>query len=293
VRRVLTLLAGVFFLAAVMPGWAQNQAEASGEAIPAAHHSEMECSGFISSSPVPDDLYVDGGADNDNLDTYHAFGTGNYVFLHIHRGTGPVVGQEYRLVRPVSDSFGKALTRSGMGDMPTYGYTDWYPMQNWDIHKLGQPYADTGRVKVVKLTEEGVIAQVEFACVPVNIGDLAIPYEVRPIPTFTETANPDRFALSNGKKIGSILAVKDNFESAGLGGIVYLDLGQSENVQPGEKFRVVHVLRLPSQGLLVPPTLPDETVGEVVVLWTEDKTSVGIVVRALRDIDAGDAVQME
>jgi hypothetical protein len=293
VRRVLTLAAGVFFLALMVPAWAHSQSNEAGEAMPAAVQTQIECSGFLSSGLVPNDLYIDGGADNDFLDTYHGFADGDYVFLHIHKGSGPTVGQEFRLVRPESETFGHNFVSTGLGGLPDYGYADWYPKQGSQIGKLGLPYSDAGRVKVIKLTSEGVVAQIEFACGAVNIGDIAIPYEARPVPNYTPTDDPDRFALSNGKKIGSIVAVKNNVESAGLGQIVYLNLGQSDNVQPGTKLRVVHVLRLPSDGLLVPPTLPDETVGEVVVLWTEDKSSVAIVVRALRDIDAGDAIQIE
>lgn len=292
-RRVLTLLAGVFFLASVLPGWAQNQAEASGGTVAAADHSQIECSGYISTAPVAKDLYIDGGADNDFLDTFHAFKAGDYVFLHTQKGTGPLVGQEYRLVRPISDSLKKSLIRGGMGPLPDFGYVDYYPAEGRAIHQLGNPYADIGRVKIIKLTEEGVVAKVEFACTSVHIGDLAIPYESRPIPTFVPTAKPDRFALTNGKLVGSIVAVKNNFESVGDNGIVYLNVGQEENVKPGEKFRVVQELRVPNQGLYVPPTLPEETVGEVVVLWTQEKSSVGVVVRSTRDIDAGDPIQME
>jgi hypothetical protein len=293
VRRVVSLLAGVLFLAAVTPGWAQTLANASSEAVPAADHSEIECSGYVSASPVSNALYIDGGPDNDFLDRYHGFATGDHVFLHIFQGTGPAVGQIYRLVRPISETASRTFFRGGMGDMPTFGYISWYPFQNWDIHKLGQPYADIGRVKIIKLTDGGVVAKVIFACVPANIGDLAVPYQPRPIPTYTPAEHPDRFALSNGKKTGTITAVKNNFESVGTGGIVYLNLGQSDNVQAGTRFRAVRVLRLQTPGLLTPPTLPHETVGEIVVLWTQEKSSVGIVVRAIRDIDAGDAVQME
>ncbi len=292
-RRVITLAAGVFFLASFMPVCAHGQSSEAGGAMPAADHSQIECSGFLSGSVVPNDLYVDGGADNDFLDVYHAFSKGDYIFLHIHKGSGPTVGQEYRLVRPESLTFAQDVTTPSMGRMPDFGYNDWYPAQGWNMRKYGRPYADTGRVKIVKLTEEGVVAQVEFACGPVHIGDLAIPYEARTIPDFTPTENPDRFATSNGKKVGSILAVKNNFDSVGTGGIVYLDMGQDDHIQPGQKLRVVHVLRIPDSGLFVPPTLPDETVGEVVVLWTKEKSSVGIVVRSLRDIDAGDAIQVE
>ena len=42
-----------------------------------------------------------------------------------------------------------------------------------------------------------------------------------------------------------------------------------------------------------PRDFPPETVGELVVLWTEEKSSMGMVVSAYRGIDAGDKVQGE
>jgi hypothetical protein len=251
----------------------------------------MECTGFISATPVPDDVFVAGGADNDFNNRFHAFSTGNYVYLKTERGTGPVVGEELRLVRPESDEMLESWVRAGLGPMPDFGYHDWYAWQGYDIRKLGRPYRDTGRVKVIKLTPQGAVAKVVFACAAVNMGDLALPYSPRPVPTYVPTVRLDRFALLNSKQTGAITAIRDNAGVGAVGDIVYLNMGRGVT-QPGQKYRIIRVL-LPGHTLLVAPTLPNETIGELVVLWTQKKSAVAIIVSALRQIQPGDAVQLE
>ena len=290
-KRIAAFCVGVFFLALLPAMAASPESTAADQPIPAATPGEMECTGFISAGAVPSSVYVKGGADNDFNDRYHAFTDGSYVYLDTVAGSGPVVGQEFRLVRPEIDQTVQSWMRAGLGPIPDFGYHNWYAGQGYDIRQLGRPYRDTGRVKVIKLTPHGAVAQVVFTCTAVHRGDVALPYSPRPIPTYVPTAHLDRFALLNSKQTGAITALRDAAGAAAAGSIVYLNLGQGV-AQPGQKYRIIRVL-LPGHTLLVAPTLPDETVGELVVLWAQDKSAVGIIVNALRQISPGDAVQAE
>jgi hypothetical protein len=291
VKRIAALSVGVFFLASIPALAGSPESTSAQEPIPAASRGQMECTGFISAAPVPNDIYVKSGADNDFNNRYHAFTDGSYVYLRTEGGSGPTVGQEFRLVRPESDLMFKSWMRAGLGPMPDFGYHNWYAWQGYDIRKLGDPYRDTGRVKVIKLTPYGAVAKVLFACTAVNTGDVALPYSPRPVPTYVPTAHLDRFALLNSKQTGAITALRDNAGAAAAGDIVYLNLGQGV-AQPGQKYRIIRVL-LPGHTLLVAPSLPDETIGELVVLWVQDKSAVGIIVSALRQVEPGDAIQLE
>lgn len=290
-KRIAALSVGVFFLASISALAGSPESTSAQKPIPATTQGQMECTGFISAAPVPDDVNVEGGADNDFNNTWHAFTTGDYVYLQTQHGTGPVLGEEFRLVRPEADDTLQSWIRAGLGPMPDFGYRDWYAWQGYDIRKLGRPYRDTGRVKVIKLTPYGAVAKVLFACTAVNKGDLALPYSPRTAPTYVPTVHLDRFALSNGKQTGAITAIRDNAGVAGAGDIVYLNIGQGV-AQPGQKYRIIRVL-LPGHTLLVAPSLPDETIGELVVLWAQDKSAVAVIVSALRQIQPGDAIQLE
>ncbi len=289
-KQILAISVGVFLWMA-MPVFAGSPDASSPRPIPAATPGQMECTGFISASPVPDDIFVAGGADNDFNDRWHAFTTGNYVYLKTERGTGPVVGEELRLVRPESDQVFRSWVRPELGPLPDFGYHNWYPWQGYDIRQLGRPYRDTGRIKVIKLTPQGAVAKVLFACTAINAKDIALPYSPRPVPTYVPTVHLDRFALLNSNPVGAITAIRDDAGAGAVGDIVYLNIGKGE-AQPGQKYRIIRVL-LPGHTLLVAPRFPKETIGQLVVLWTEKKSAVGIIVSALRQIQPGDAVQLE
>ena len=62
----------------------------------------------------------------------------------------------------------------------------------------------------------------------------------------------------------------------------------------GQKFRVFHIMReVMGGGLTVPPEGPRENIGELVILSTEDRASVGMVVQSTREITLGDGVEQE
>jgi len=226
---------------------------------------------------VPAEIVVLDGADNDLESYLRQFTTGESIYLyHRHKGNFSV-GEEYSLVRPAKEVF--RTTR--------------YGGEHGSIHTLGEPYADVGRVKVTHVTPEGAVAEVNFTCGPIYPGDLAVPYQPRPIPEYVP-AELDRFVLPNGKIRGTITAARNNFASLANGDIVYLNFGGTQGAQVGQRYRVYYAL--PSQGptaLFVYPPLPRETVGEIVVLSTQEKSSVAIIVNCTRDINLGYGVELE
>jgi len=151
-----------------------------------------------------------------------------------------------------------------------------------------------GRAKVVAVREERAVAEVTFACGPVSLDDIAILYQARPIPEYKEADKFDRFVPPNGKQLGAITAAAFNAGAVGVGRMVYINLGELDGVRAGNTFRIFHISRdYLLQGILGPPDLPRESVGELVVLTTQEKSSVGIVVRSIRDISLGDGIELE
>lgn len=253
-----------------------QQAQAP-QSVPAASRSDADCTGFISGKAIPNDLFVVDGADDDFHEPDRLFRPGEYVFLQGRGQASLAPGTEYSLVRPAKRIF----------------ETDRYDAERWSIRTLGRPYEDVGRVKVTRVTALGAVAQVTFGCGPVFPRDIAVPYQPRPIPDYTPTAEFDPFAVPNGKMMGAITAAKNNAGVIMPGSIVYLSLGQEDGVQVGQKYRVFRLQQYGIEGLLAFPYTPRESTGELVILSTQEKSSVGIVVRGVREIFVGDGVQLE
>jgi hypothetical protein len=277
VYRKLIVLAGVFLLCAVTRGLAQEPA-AEAAAIPAATQSEMDCSGFIAGSPVSTDLYVLDGADNDSRTDVHQFSAGDFVYLRSRSGGGFAVGNEFSVVRPA-----KELTR-----------TKWYEGQGGSVSSLGTLYEDLGKAKVIRVTPHGAVAEVTFACGPISPDDIVLPYQARVIPQYTPAAQLDRFALPNGKLAGAITAAANNAGALGKGRIAYVNLGREDGVSPGQRFRIFRIFREQTgEGFWASPETPRETLGELVILSTQDRSSVAIVVSSTRDIALGDGIELQ
>jgi hypothetical protein len=255
----------------------------------------MDCSGFITLGAVSTDLYVLDGADNDLRGEYRQFGTGEYVYLRSRTGLAFAVGSEYAVVRRADEPVSRGLVDpSGPRPLSVMGNVSWYPGQRWSIRSLGRPYEDVGRVKVVANTPHGAVAEVTFACGPIYPKDLVVPYQARAIPQYTRSARLDRFALPNGKTVGAITAARDNGGILGEGTIAYINLGREDGAAPGQRYRIFRIFRdVLDRGLKALPETPRETIGELVVLSTEEKSSVAIVTQSQREITLGDGIELQ
>jgi len=277
VYRKLIVLVGVFLLLAVTRGLAQEPA-AEAAAIPAATQSEMDCSGFIAGAPVSTDRYVLDGVDNDFHAPLHQFAPGDFVYLHSRTGVGFAVGNEFSVVRSATE-----LMR-----------IKWYEGQGGSVRSLGSLYEDVGRVKVITVTPHGAVAEVTFACGPIYPDDIVVPYQARVIPQYAPAAQLDRFALPNGKLVGAITAAEDNTGVLGVGMMGYVNLGREDGVSPGQRFRIFRIFREePSGSLRAFPDTPRETLGELIILSTQERSSVAMVVSSTREITLGDGIELK
>jgi hypothetical protein len=134
---------------------------------------------------------------------------------------------------------------------------------------------------------------VSFVCGPIYRGDIAVPYQPRPIPEYVP-AQLDRFASPNGRMKGTIAAARNNVASLANGDIVYLNFGEKNGARVGQLYRVYYSLPRAGHWTLFGfhPT-PRETVAELVVLSTQEKSAVAIIVNSTRDINVGYGVELE
>jgi hypothetical protein len=276
-RKILSVL-GVSLLVVAAIALAQEGSTPQPPAVPAVSRIDMDCSGFIAGSKLSEDVYVLDGEDNVFREPLKQFSTGDKVYLRYRGGKNLAEGTEYALVRPAREVFETAI---------------WYNGEGGSLRSLGKPYEDVGRVKITRVTPVGAIAEVTFACGAVYPGDLAVPFNPRPIPEYTLTQDFDRFAPPNGKKLGAITAARDNVGILGTGDTAYINLGETDGVRPGQKFRVFRIMRDRIEGLHAVPAMPRESVGELVILSTQAKSSVAFVINSYREIYLGDGIELE
>jgi outer membrane protein OmpA-like peptidoglycan-associated protein len=294
VFRKLLIPVGVSFLLGVTCAFAQEAMNAQSAPVPAASRTEMDCSGFIAGTPLPEDLFILDGADNDSRSEVRQFSTYEYVYLKSRSGATPAEGSEYSIVRRAKSPLFGGSQPLGEMKLDQLGHISWYPGQMSSIHSLGTMYEDAGRVKVVRNTPFGAIAQITFACGPLYPGDFAVPYKERPIPEYIPTADFDRFAVPNGKMVGAITAGGDHAGVLGDGSIAYINLGNEDGVTPGQRFRIFHIFREGmDRGLKTLPEPPREILGELVVLSVDARASVAKVIRSTREISLGDGIELE
>jgi hypothetical protein len=278
VRRIAITFAVVFLAVSALTVQAQEAEPASPVTKPAAVRSQADCTGFIAEVPVPHDLFVMGGADDDFRSVVRQFVAGESVFINKPNGGDVSVGTDYSVVRPAKELF----------------RTMQYQGQEWDIRRLGQPYEDVAQIKVTHITPEGLVARITFSCEPIVRGDTVLPYQPRPIPDYTISEPLDHFMpLDQNKQHGTIVASHNNLGHFGRETAVYVNLGEKDGTLPGRRLRIYKVLAPETTGTLSKQATPPETVGEAVVLSVQSRTCVAIVVSSYREISAGDRVELE
>jgi hypothetical protein len=258
---------------------AQDQEPGSAAlSVPVAVRSQTYCTGFIASPPVARDLFVMGGADDDFHSVVRQFVQGESVYLSQSKGAGVAVGNEYSVVRPADELF---LTMRYQGERQ-------------GIRKAGTPYEDVAQVRVTHVNPEGIVAAVTFSCAPIVPGDILVPFQPRPDPTYTVSPPLDHFIpMDKSKEHGRITATNNNFGFLGRETVVYLNLGEKAGTQPGNRFRIYKILPGHTSGVLASQRTPPEIIGEAVVLSVQSKSCVAMVVSSYREISSGDYVEKE
>jgi hypothetical protein len=309
---------GLFVLLLATAAWAQSGTEATSDPAGTAPtttsfptlrvqtptYADLYCAGFISKQILPDANFVAGGL---QTPTTTKFTRGDMIYLE---GTGYSAGAEYEIVR-------------ALRDVNEY---EMYPGEAKLLKETGQPYEEVGRVKIVDTRNKTAIGQIEYACDGVNPGDTAIPFAEKQAVTFHEQIRFDRFLPASSKLSGRIVMGKDFDSELGTGHKVYLNVGANQGVKIGDYFRAVRsytadladpVDSLSFKAAIAEDTqkktpsvdpamftkgngpvihvrdLPRRAVGEIVIIGVTNTTATGMIVFALEDVHAGDAVEVD
>ena len=301
---------GVAGLTILLLAGAAATALAQGYQAPVvANSKDVYCSGFISFTPVPNDLQIVMGEDAPGRLTYSQY---DYVYVGKGADGGLRVGQRYLVVRPVESS--SAPEMEAFKDEHKYYkelYKPWYKKDY-----AGQYYYDVAQVEVKVVHPTTATALVTNACDGLMRGDLLVPMEERPAPEYKPSEYFDRWAPPSGKPSGLILPGKDFAYTMGQGDVLYATVGATDGTQVGDYL----LLYRPASGtqyegykkvdwgqwkqyrsvpdrVVLPykmrQDLPREVLGEALVVRVEEKTVTAVITHSLREIHAGDFVEIE
>jgi hypothetical protein len=218
--------------------------------------------------------------------------------VYINRGAekGVRVGDRYSVLRPNSDP----------------GGVMWFKWQEKLTRAMGSIYVDIGQLKVVDVQPKTSIAEVAFSCTSMYRGDIALPFQERPAPTFKDPGPLDIFAPVSGKPVAMVVQSRDYQQSAGKGQAVYVNLGTKQGVKVGEYFRIFRYQGSLSE--MAPQTpgyqdmiygfgsspgrytwkdLPREVLGEGIVLNVSNNSSTMLITASRSEVFAGDYVEIE
>jgi hypothetical protein len=309
---------GLFVLLLATAAWAQSGTDATADPqgtaatttsfptlrVQTPTYADLYCAGFISKQILPDANFVAGGL---QTPTTTKFTRGDMIYLE---GTGYSAGAEYEIVR-------------ALRDVNEY---EMYPGEAKLLKETGQPYQEVGRVKIVDTRSKSAIGQIEYTCDGINPGDTAIPFAEKQAVTFHSPIRFDRFLPASSKLSGRIVMGKDFDSVLGTGHKVYVNVGANQGVKIGDFFRAVRsytadladpVDSLSFKAALAEDTqkkrpsvdpamftkgngpvihvrdLPRRAVGEIVIIGVTNTTATGMIVFALEDVHAGDAVEAD
>ena len=255
--------------------------------------STVYCSGFVSDQKVPDATRVVSGEQSDIKIT---FARGDYVIINRGQDKGVRVGDRYSVVRPESDPL----------------EVNWFKWQAKLMKAMGTHYVDAGQLRIVNVQSKTAVAEVTLSCDYMQRGDIALPFQERPEPTFKDPGPFDHFAPISGKPVAMIVQSREYSQSAGQGITVYVNLGTNKGVKVGDYFRVFRYQGTLAE--LAPQTkgfqdrlygfgsspgrynwndLPREVLGEGIVLNVSRNSSTVFLTFSSADIYAGDYVEVE
>lgn len=256
-------------------------------------YSTVYCSGFVTDQRVPTDLRIVSGEQSNYAIVW---GQGDYVHINSGANNGTKIGDRFTVLRPSSDP----------------ARTEWFRGQTGLARAMGGHYMDIGQVRVVTVHPKFSVAQIIFSCHAMQRGDIARPFQERPIPAFKEAAALDHFAPPSGKAVGTVVLGHSYWEASGDGSTVYVNIGAGQGVKVGDYVRFFRlegstkeyapqthgyqyeIVGFGSAGHpYVPRELPREVLAEGIVLNTSRTAATVYITSGSSEVYTGDHVEAE
>lgn len=260
----------------------------------APNYSDLYCAGFLTRQSISKTNMIAGGTYSPEQSQ---FVRGNTIFVN---GGGMQEGSQYSVLRELHDP------------------NRWEPFTGARkaVEETGQPYAELGRIRVVSLRGGTAVAEVEFSCQNMTIGDIVVPFKEHAPVSYRKESSFQRFPADSGHLTARIIMAREFDAEVGRGQKVYLNAGTNKGVKVGDYFRAVrgydpkklnyiHTISNKAPigedtqkvtGKLTPETaekLPIRALGEMIVISVTDSSATAMITNSLEDIEVGDWVQLE
>jgi len=282
-------------LMAVVGGGASSAQEirTAPKVVTAPDYNTVNCSGFVTDQKVSEEFRLVSGEQSNYKLTWTS---GDYVYINRGQDKGVRVGDRFSVVRP--DDF--------TGDTP------WFKWQEKLMKAMGTTYIDAGQVRVVNVQPKVSVAQVIFSCDYMQRGDIVLPYQERPTPSYKEASAFDHFAPVSGKPVAMVVTGKDHTDTFGKNSAVYVNLGANQGVKVGDYFRIFRYqgstaetvpqeknYQFTMYGFGSAPQrygwndLPREILGEGIVFNVSGNSSTMMITFSSSEVYAGDYIEIE
>jgi len=274
----------------------QSQVTSSTQRVPEAtspDYAAVYCSNFVTGEKVGDGTHLMSGEEsNSNI----VFSRGDYVYVNKGSTQGIRVGDRFNVVRPGTDAV----------------EVKWFKWQEKLLKAMGRVYLDGGQLRIVSVQPNVSIAVINFACGYMQRGDIVLPMQERPSPSYKPASTFDNFAAPSGKSVGMLVVGKDFSQLYGKNSTVYVNLGINQGVKVGDYFRVFRYQGSTSQTVRYLPDyqykiygfgsaplaykwndLPREVLGEGIVIYTSPNAATMFITYSRKPMYAGDYVEIE
>ncbi|MGA7992015.1 MAG: hypothetical protein WCC53_11320 [Thermoanaerobaculia bacterium] len=228
--------------------------------IPIGVEADVYCSGYLGD---PDEHPAGRIVAAEKEKSQTLFMTGDIMYLDIGSADGVQAGMEFTVARPE-----RLVNR-------------WGSVR--DV--AGRIYLTPGRVRVICAQERSSIAEIVYACSDLELGDELTPFEPIPVPLVRRTRPITTCDTPNGKAVGHIVHTKDAVTPVGTDTVVFLDLGESDGLNPGD-FLTVYRPSTRAEGVRT-------ILGEAAILTTRNRSAVAVVTSMVDFIGVGDSVEVK
>lgn len=187
--------------------------------------------------------------------------TGDLVFIEGGTSTGLVAGETYIVIEP-----GEVVKHPRTKDT------------------IGQHYNYQGQIRILCAEETRSRAMIVQSCREIHLGARLKPLPQLPIPIARVPDMPAFCDNPTGRSAGFIIDSLDWDLALGEGNLVQINLGQDDQIQPGDFLVVYRDSPVAGQ--------PRQLLGEIGVLTAEARTATARIVAMRRTMLIGDYVEM-
>ena len=175
-----------------------------------AERNNVYCAGYVQKAPIDVKHRIVAGVEE--TDKYF-YTSNDVIYLNAGGESGLKVGDMLSVVRPR----GQVQTR-------------WTEKNGG----LGFYVQEVGAIEVIRVKRDVAIAKVKVSCDNFVLGDVLTPMEARVAPDHRQRPAMDLYPDPTGKAMGRLFMARDNPDLIAREFVVYIDLGEEDNVKIGD-----------------------------------------------------------